>query len=169
MVCHDPQIGGITVGEATCEQLPDVPRLDQVVQRYAQRAFLDIELKVRGLESEVLLTLQRHPPEKGFLVSSFLPEVIQELRLRNANVPLGIICDHGNDLPACFDLPVEFIVAHHSLVKGEVIRKTHESGRQLLVWTVNDRKAMQRLADWGVDGIISDQTERLVQTLRRRS
>jgi glycerophosphoryl diester phosphodiesterase len=33
------------------------------------------------------------------------------------------------------------------------------------VWTVNDKEAMLRMANWGVDGIISDETERLVHTL----
>jgi hypothetical protein len=30
---------------------------------------------------------------------------------------------------------------------------------------VNDMEAMLRMANWGVDGIISDETERLVHTL----
>ena len=37
---------------------------------------------------------------------------------------------------------------------------------RIFVWTVNDPEAMLRLAAWGVDGIISDDTELLVRTLR---
>ena len=42
----------------------------------------------------------------------------------------------------------------------------HNAGKNLLTWTVNDPDVMLRLADWGVDGIISDETELLVQTFR---
>ena len=36
----------------------------------------------------------------------------------------------------------------------------------LFAWTVNEKASMFRLADWGVDGIISDKTELLVRTLK---
>src|ERR1039458_6413935 len=58
LVCHDPKAGDITVSEATADQLLHLPRLEYVLQRYCQRAFLDIELKVPGLESKVLNSLQ---------------------------------------------------------------------------------------------------------------
>jgi glycerophosphoryl diester phosphodiesterase len=45
-----------------------------------------------------------------------------------------------------------------------LVKEAHSAGRKLFTWTVNDRKEMLRLADWGVDGIISDDTELLAQT-----
>ena len=39
------------------------------------------------------------------------------------------------------------------------------AGKKIIVWTVNDAAAMQQFAEWGVDGIISDETKLLVQTL----
>ena len=44
------------------------------------------------------------------------------------------------------------------------IRNEHRRGRRVNVWTVNDPEVMRRMAGWGVDGIISDETELLVQT-----
>jgi glycerophosphoryl diester phosphodiesterase len=45
-----------------------------------------------------------------------------------------------------------------------LVQEAHDAGSKLLVWTVNDVKAMLLLADWGVDGIISDDTKLLAQT-----
>ncbi|MGB6676485.1 MAG: glycerophosphodiester phosphodiesterase family protein, partial [Terriglobales bacterium] len=41
VVCHDPTVDGITISQATGNQLTHLPLLEDVVQSYSQRAFLD--------------------------------------------------------------------------------------------------------------------------------
>jgi glycerophosphoryl diester phosphodiesterase len=168
LVCHDPKVGGITVSRATCDQLTSLLRLEEVLPRYGQRAFLDIELKVRGLESKTLAALRERPPGSGYVVSSFIPDVVMELEARSPTVCLGIICDKRTQLARWRKLPIEYVIAHRSLVNRKLVREVHGAGKKLLVWTVNDKLAMLRLRDWGVDGIISDQTQLLVHTLGRK-
>jgi glycerophosphoryl diester phosphodiesterase len=164
VVCHDPKVDGITVAQATADQLIDLPILDDVLRRYSQRAFLDIELKVAGLESKVLNSLREYRKEEDYLVSSFLPEVVMELKTRSAKLQAGIICDKPGHL-ACWREPnVEYVIPHHSLVTRKLVKDVHSAGKKLLTWTVNDRTTMLRLADWRVDGIISDDTELLART-----
>jgi glycerophosphoryl diester phosphodiesterase len=163
VVCHDPKVDGLIVSEATVNQLRHLPVLEDVLRRYSSRAFLDIELKVPGLESKVLNSLREYRVEEDYVVSSFLPEVVMELKARSAKIQAGIICDKPRQL-ACWREPnVEYVIPHHSLVTQKLVQEVRNAGRKLLTWTVNDRKAMLRLADWGVDGIISDDTELLVQ------
>src|SRR5579862_4241138 len=50
VVCHDPRSGTIEIARTTAAQLSALPRLQDVLARYHDRAFLDIELKVAGLE-----------------------------------------------------------------------------------------------------------------------
>jgi glycerophosphoryl diester phosphodiesterase len=169
VVCHDPKVDGIAVSSATSDQLLHLPRLEDVLQRYSQRAFLDVELKVPGLESMVLNSLREHRLEQGYVISSFLPEVVSELKTRSAKVQTGIICDKLGQL-ACWRAPnVEYVIPHYSLVTRKLVDEVHREGAKLLTWTVNDREAMLRLADWGVDGIISDKTELLAQTFPKAS
>lgn len=168
VICHDPKVRGVSVAEATATQLLDLPVLESVLQRYAQKAFLDIELKVQGLESKTLSTLREYRFGDSFVVSSFLPEVVTELKTRSAKVQAGIICDKAKQLDDGRRLPVEYLIPHHSLVTRALVDDTHKADKRLITWTVNDRAAMLRLADWGVDGIISDETELLVKTLRGR-
>jgi glycerophosphoryl diester phosphodiesterase len=47
-----------------------------------------------------------------------------------------------------------------------LVKDVQRAGLRIFVWTVNDPQAMRRLAAWGVDGIISDETELMVGTLR---
>ena len=58
-----------------------------------------------------------------------------------------------------------YVIPHHKLALRSVIRPIQSEGRKVLVWTVNGVPAMQRLAKWGVDGMVSDDTERLTETL----
>ena len=166
IVSHDPKVGKITVSRATRRQLVHLPGLDDVLHRYAHRAFLNIELKVKGLETIVLDALREHQPERECVVSSFIPDVVMELKARSGIVPVGIICEKRSQLANWNKLPVEYVMAYEALIDEELIQAVQDAGRRIFAWTVNDKKSMVRLAGWGVDGIISDETQLLVRTLR---
>jgi len=168
VVCHDPKVGGITVAKASSNQLLELPLLEDVVQRYAGRAFLNIELKVPGLESKILTVLTAHTPARGCVVSSFKSEVVLELKRRNTSIPVGIIFDQSGQLESCRKLAADYVIPHFSLLTKELVRDLHHAGKHLITWTVNDRASMLRLADWGVGGIISDDTRLLTQTLSKK-
>jgi glycerophosphoryl diester phosphodiesterase len=169
VVCHDPKANGITITQATADQLLHLPILEDVLKRYSRRAFLDIELKVQGLESKILNALREYSLEEDYVVSSFLPEVVTELKTRSAKVQTGIICDQRKQLEGWRELTVQYLVPHYSLVSRKLVKEVHDAGMKLFTWTVNDQKAMLRFADWGVDGIISDDTQLLMETFPRSS
>ena len=174
MVVHDATLAGLEV-EATehaelrrraGSSLP--PTLEEVVERYAARAVLDIEIKGRGLEDRVVGLLRQLTPRREYVVSSFLPEVLVALRLRQADLPLGFICDRTYALVAWPKLPVQYVMPRLDLVTQKRMDKLHAAGKKVFVWTVNEPKDMVRLAGAGADGIISDDTELLGKTLGRR-
>lgn len=179
VICHDPVIRGLKI-ENTPAKVLALPTLEQVLQQFSSRAFLDVELKVTGLERQLVAALCEHPPGKGYAVSSFLPEALRAVCHLDASIPLGLLCDKGSQLsmesraprPAGrarapvppLDLPVAWVIPHHGLADQELIEQAHASGKKIMVWTVNRTDEMQRLAAWGVDAIISDETELLVRT-----
>jgi len=166
LVCHNAKVGKVTVARATSRQLLHLPRLEDVLRHYGHRIFLDIELKVKGLESKVLEALRERPLIGNYVISSFLPEVVMELRACSATVPAGIICEKASQLVRWHELPVQYVIVHYSLMTRRLINLIHDAGKTVFAWTINDAKLMVRLANWGVDGIISDDTKLLVQTLR---
>jgi glycerophosphoryl diester phosphodiesterase len=164
VVCHDPKAGGDKIERATAKQLPQLPRLRDVLQRYRE-SFLDIELKVKGLEKVTVDLFLRHRPRRGCVVSSFLPAVLKALHAEDATIPLGLICETKTQLRLWSDLPVEYVIPHYELVDPELLRRVKGAGKKVMVWTVNDPEHMRQFADWMVDGIISDDTKLLCQTL----
>ncbi|MGH7483850.1 MAG: glycerophosphodiester phosphodiesterase [Longimicrobiales bacterium] len=54
------------------------------------------------------------------------------------------------------------------VVDRRFISGLHRHGVLVHVWTVNDIADMERLLDWGVDGLVTDRPDRLAQMLHRR-
>jgi glycerophosphoryl diester phosphodiesterase len=167
VVCHDAKVSGYEISRTPAKHLSRLPRLRDVLQRYHD-SFLDIELKVKGLERITLDLFLRHKPLRGFVVSSFQPGALKSVHALDATVPLGLICEFTTQLRLWGDLPVQYVIPHHALVDAELIRKIKGAGKKILVWTVNAPADMRRFADLGVDGIISDDTSLLCRTIGAR-
>jgi glycerophosphoryl diester phosphodiesterase len=168
VVCHDATTRGREIAESSTEPLA-LPRLPEVLARYQKTAFLDIELKVSGLEEITANLLRKLAPARGFVVSSFLPEVLTALHERDVNLPLGLICETRDQLSRWRDLPVAYVIPHHKLASKKTIDEIKAAGKKMLVWTVNATVEMKRFSKCGVDGLISDHPRRLVRALGRKS
>ena len=164
VVCHDAVVRGMEIARTPATVL-GLPTLDQVLQSFAARAFLDIELKVRGLEQETIRLLRAHSPKKGYVVSSFLPQVLVAVHGLEATVPLGFICDRPAELELWEGLPAEWIIPQFRLSDQALIRQVHAAGKRVMVWTVNRADEFRKLIQYGVDAIVSDETELGVQVL----
>lgn len=143
--------------------------LREVLTRYQSNAFLDVELKVAGLEKVSTELLRKITPARGFVVSSFVPEVLEAVHDLDVKIPLGLICETRVQFSCWPQLPVEYVIPHYELVRQDVVSEIKAAGKRVLVWTVNDPVEMKRFAKWGVDGIISDNPKRLALTLNRQA
>ncbi len=165
VVAHDEKVDGYDVARSTAKQVSQLPRLRDVLQRYRD-SFLDIELKVKSMERLVLDLFLRHKPRRGFVVSSFIPGALKALRAADATIPLGLICETPTQLRLWTETPVEYVILHSALIDAELARKIKGAGKKVMVWTVNNAAEMVRFAEFGVDGIISDDPKLLTRTLR---
>ena len=108
VVCHDPTLHGLEIAHSSFSDLlaarqatsnprssqdtsspgaPQLPCLEDVLAKYAECAFLDVELKTEGLEEATLQLLARFPAKRGAVVSSFLPQVLRRLASLDAGFP----------------------------------------------------------------------------------
>jgi|SRR5271165_410447 len=164
VICHDAVIRGMNIARTPAAKL-ELPALDDVLRNFATRAFLDVELKVAGLEQQTIAALHQHRPQKGYVVSSFLPEVLTAVHALDASTPLGLLCERRAKLRRWRESPAEWIIPHMELVDRQLIDQVHSSRQKIMVWTVNSAAQMRQLAEWGVDAIISDETDLAVHVL----
>jgi glycerophosphoryl diester phosphodiesterase len=167
VVFHDAKMRLIKIAHADAETLRHLPRLEHVLARYQNTAFLNVELKVSGLDDSVVKLLRKHPPVRGYVVSSFLPDVLEALRARDQTIRLGLICEKDSQLTRWSELPIQYVMLSCELASPAIIRELKTANKKLFVWTVNDADEMRRFSELGVDGIISDETELLGRTLGR--
>jgi glycerophosphoryl diester phosphodiesterase len=165
VICHDATIGGMEI-ERTASKILALPTLDEVLRQFADRAFLDIELKVVGLELQTLAELRKHLPQKGYVVSSFIPDVLTAIHDLDPVIPLGFLCELRDQLRGWRDTPVEWVIPNFKLADRELVELVHAAGKRVMVWTVNRAERMREFAGWSVDAIISDETELLGRSLR---
>jgi glycerophosphoryl diester phosphodiesterase len=50
----------------------------------------------------------------------------------------------------------DFLAVHVGMANSAFIRRAHQAGKNVYVWTVNDRLNMSRMMSRGVDGVITD-------------
>jgi glycerophosphoryl diester phosphodiesterase len=110
--------------------------------------------------------LRKHPPQKGYLVSSFLPQVLTAMRDLDAAIPLGFLCDTQEQLKGWRQSPAEWVIPQFKQADRGLVELVHTAGKRIMVWAVNRAEQMREFAAWGVDAVISDETELLVRSLR---
>ena len=174
IICHDPRVNRLVVRKHTFKQLQASfatsderpPSLEDVLDRYARSAFLNIEVKVRGMEPLVARAVKSARPQRYF-ISSFLPSVVRKLHALDPSLVLGTLAQTRWQLRRWRILPATYVVPHYRLLSPRLVEKLHAAGKTVVTWTVNDPRQMLRAARMGVDGIISDDTKLLVETLSR--
>lgn len=176
IVCHDGRFNRMVVRKNTLEQIHakcsldgKPPCLEDVLELYSRKTFLNIEVKVRGMEQVVVQAIKRFPPQRGYFISSFLPSVVRKLHDLDPSLVLGAISKSYWHLRRWKALPVSYVVPHHGLLTPKLVDELHAAGKTVVTWTVNDSRRMLRAAAMGVDGIISDDTKLLVETLGGRT
>jgi glycerophosphoryl diester phosphodiesterase len=164
VICHDATTGAMEIAATAATVLP-LPTLKDVLREFSHRAFLDIELKVAGLEAQTLAILRAYPPKKGYVVSSFRPDVLAAICELDPAIPLGYLCESADQLREWREAPAEWVIPQFRLTDGVLVEQVHAAGKKIMVWTVNRVEQMREFAACGVDAIISDETELLVRSL----
>jgi glycerophosphoryl diester phosphodiesterase len=138
-----------------------------------QAMFLNIELKQsrasKGCESQCAKLIRRVGlANQQVLVSSFDPRMLWRLRLADQHLPSALLFTKN----IAFDvwspylalvLGVQAIHPHYTLVNADLLRFAHDQQWQVNAWTVNEPDVASRLLALGVDGLIGDKPEMLLQ------
>lgn len=137
---------------------------------HAHEAMCNIEIKPtpgRERETGAAVALDAHtlwrdvkvPP----LLSSFSEEALAAAREAVPALPRALLVE---ELPRDWRerlarLECVALDIHHEVLDPELVRAVHAEGCRLLCYTVNERERVQLLAEWGVDGIITDTVDHI--------
>jgi glycerophosphoryl diester phosphodiesterase len=86
----------------------------------------------------------------------FKPTVFQGFLLK-----LGFNANRDEIIQNAAVISVDIISPHYLYIDTGFVHRCHEKCLKVLPWVVNEARAMERMLDCGVDGIISDYPDRL--------
>ena len=157
-----------------------IPLLEEVLATFP-RCLLNLDLKQAGIEGLLAAELARLEAEERVLVASFHDGRLTRFRhasggrVATSAGPREVIAALtaarlGRPVVGAADA---FQVPERSgpirVVGGRFLEAAHRAGKQVHVWVVNDPADMHRLLDLGVDGIVTDRADLLLQVLAERA
>ena len=155
-----------------------VPTLDQVLDLVGDRCVVNIEVKSQDLSGgnqvEPLVELLRACKlGDRVIVSSFNPMTLLKIGRKERSIALGLLYSAKMPLvlrKAWMRLLIrpEAMHPHHEMVDASYMKWARRHGYRVNTWTVNDADEARRLADLGVDTIMTDLPDRIIDALTGR-
>jgi glycerophosphoryl diester phosphodiesterase len=134
-----------------------IPTLAEFLAACDEHIRLNVELKDYGRTPGLAMAVLKALDEYGFCeragVSCFQLAPLVEIRREDPRVPVGMILTAAQgDLTR---LPVDFLSINQRLARTDLVRRAHQRGMEVHVWTVNDRETAIALLDLGCDNLIT--------------
>jgi glycerophosphoryl diester phosphodiesterase len=155
-----------------------VPRLDDVLRKHAgARVIIEMKGGQPELARAVAAAIKKADAIERTCVGSFYQGSIDAIRAEHPEVTTSASQEEARwslhrswvrwpwvqARPyVAFQVPEK--AGRMRVVSPAFVRHVHREGHVLQVWVVNERDDVERLLDWGVDGIISDRPDVAVAT-----
>jgi len=173
VVIHNADVNKTTNGEGavnelTLEQIQKlvtdknehIPTLDDVLDSVRKRVKILIEIKEIGTEKQIVELIQQKGLTDNVIVVSFHEEALKKVRELNSEVETGLIyVRHKNPIQTALDLKAKYLLSLYSFTHSANVKKAHENGLKIIVWTINKREEVEEYKKKGVDGIASDRPD----------
>jgi glycerophosphoryl diester phosphodiesterase len=150
-----------------------IPTLDEVFDAVGKRLFINVEIKSEsqetdGVEQVVADCIARHHMQDRVLLSSFNPYALQRFRSLMPEVPIGYLyAPEWTFWPEVMGaFPHEARHPHHSMIDADYMRWAGVNHWRVNTWTVNDPARAVELRNLGVDAIITDNPDLIIEALR---
>jgi glycerophosphoryl diester phosphodiesterase len=185
---------GLVLGHSDDERPADGLHLDDALELLGRTTVgLHLDVKLPGYEGAVVETVRRHGLSERALVSTAF--AVSSRRLAALAPELSVAIGYPRDRLNASSLPwpqpfqragaaalrsamparippllrrarANTLSLHHTLCSPAAVTTAHRLGAPVLAWTVNDPDSVRRVTNAGVDGIVSDDPEMALATLR---
>jgi glycerophosphoryl diester phosphodiesterase len=153
-------------------QTPGPERFVELLMAQVRDAGLMQRVQVLSFDWRTLMVLRQHFPQVPRVCLSAQLPALNNLRRLD---PQGSPWTAGLRFQDYGSVPRMVLAAggtHWSSFWRELdadsVQEAQALGLQVLAWTVNEREAMHRMLDWGVNGIVTDRPDLGLQVLRER-
>ncbi|AWX44055.1 Glycerophosphodiester phosphodiesterase [Flagellimonas maritima] len=144
-----------------------IPMLQDVLKLIDNQVALNIELKGGNTAEKVNFIVENYVDKKGwtldnFIISSFKWDELRKMRKFNQNIKIAILTEEDpiDAIPIAKELNAVAINPFFESLTEENINRIQSEGLKVYTWTVNETEDIQKMKNFGVDGIITNYPER---------
>lgn len=137
-----------------------IPTLEETLELCKGKVNLNIEIKngarTKQLNEKVVEMIEAHNFERQCVITSARYEDLVTIKELNQDLKTGYILAGGYGNFYNNNVAADFFSMKSNFVTDRLVRKIHEKGKAVHVWTVNSKKEMERMKQLEVDNIITD-------------
>ncbi len=159
-----------------------VPTLEEVFQAFpGKRMTIEIKKTNASMAKPFCELIRKHKMQDKVLVASFHDERMKEFRDTCSEVATSSARRETTEFvlftkgfmgrlfsPKFLALQVPEESNGITIMTEAFVRAAHERGLAVEPWTINDPEQMRQYIEWGVDGIITDRPDLMLEILGRR-
>ena len=168
-----------------------IPLLKAVFESFpTKRMIIEIKQKTPAIAVQFCHMIQSYGRQADIVVGSFHQQVMNEFREACPEVATsmtpreGMIFFLGSKIlltralspkaavlqfPPTIGLPGDFgFLGEIDVVDARLVKEAHRKNMSVQVWTVNESEEMEHLINMGVDGIMTDYPQRLMNVLNKK-
>lgn len=161
------------VGELSAEELRavDVPRLRDLFELMSQNDLI-LCLEIKGSSAELAERCCELVDEFSFservIVECFDLEVIRRIKtLKTAALFGPRIYTDRYTVERALDVGASVLALHYRLAKPQLVEKAKLAGLRVVVWTVDDPVWVERARVMGIEAVITNDPERMIEASDR--
>jgi len=158
-----------------------IPALEEVFQKIGQKKIIiEIKQTLPAIEELIYALIRKYQMQERVIVASEHYEPLMRFRNLDPSIATNLSAREANEFYKRYRLrlsnfyrgdgdALQIPEKHNDLqiVTPAFVQAGHRKGFVLHIWTVNDPADMQRLIEDGVDGIITDFPDRLIQVVEQ--
>lgn len=152
------------------ERIPTLDEVIDLVRDGRQQLYIEIKKSERtpeSFEKNVVELIRRNGFENRVVLISFDPNSLRLVRQLAPSMATGILF---KDLPAdpiflARTIGATGVAPRLDRVTREFVQAAHRAGLRMVVWTVDAADDMRKLIATGVDGIVTNVPDRLLEVL----
>lgn len=157
------EVREIDIGSQFSEEFAGekIPTFKEVLRASKDKIKINIELKVKKkddpLPEKVVDLLKKYEMEDQVIVSSQDYESLQKIKEVDPLINVGFILTLG--IGDFTKMNVDFVSVEYQMLKKDLVYGMHALGKEVHVWTINDKKRAENAMKLGADNIITDSVE----------
>ncbi|MFW6153809.1 MAG: glycerophosphodiester phosphodiesterase [Planctomycetota bacterium] len=192
MVIHDDTVDRTTngtgaVADLSCEELgrldagawfsaayagqrpPTLLDVLRVVAPAATRLNVEVKASPRGdaVAASLVRLLRQVSKQHEYVVSSFDLACLLEVRRLDDGITLALLGTMPDILPLAEKHTLPWIHCHHKSVTAEGVRRAHDRGIAVNVWTVNDPATLGAWRRLGIDKLCTNRPAAMLAAARQ--